>query len=173
MRVDRVRLNDFIDEITSVLYRLNADNRLEEFLEQHNFELDTEDILFDRLRAKILIIGQLAIDKSNFQKLLKENKIDIDRVEIVGEYYDTVSYPWDRLRYNDKYSDVILGPMPHSGIGKGDYASVISRVQNEEGFPNVILASADATGGPKLTKSSLKAALEQTMFKKYCCKTKE
>ena len=63
--------------------------------------------------------------------------------------------------------------MPHSGIGKGYYASVISRVQNEEGFPNVIVASADATGGPKLTKSSLKAALEQTMFKKYCCKTKE
>lgn len=168
MRVERTRLNEFIEEITVLLYQLNSENKLENFLNEHNFELETEDIEFDRQRAKILIIGQLSIDKTVLNKLLGEFKIDVNRVEVAGEYYDGASYPWDRLKYNDKYSDVIVGPMPHSGVGKGDYASIISRVKNEEGFPNVIEAVPEADGGPKLSKSSLRRAIQETKFIKYC-----
>lgn len=168
MRVDRSRLADFVNDITTVIYQLNSNNQLEIFLKEHNFELETQDIEFDRMRAKILLIGQLSIDKTSLFKILSEKKIDRDRVEIVGEYYDAASYPWDRLRYNDKYSDVIIGPMPHSGIGKGHYASIISRVKNEEGFPNIIVAGEDINGEPKMSKNSLKSALDKTMFKKYC-----
>ena len=108
------------------------------------------------------------IDKSNLAKLLRCYRIDVDkRVEIAGEYYDAVNYPWDKLKYNDKYSDVIVGSMPHSGNNKGEYASIISRITSEEGFPNVIQA-VDSNGELSLNKSSLKRALEQTKFIKYC-----
>lgn len=168
MRVDGSRLREFVDDITNLIYSLNSQNRLEAFLEEHHFELETEDVSFDRKKAKILIIGQLLIDKTNLEKMLRYYKIDVERrVEIAGDYYDAVNYPWDKLRYNDKYSDVIVGSMPHSGNGKGDYNSIISRVTREEGFPNVILAL-DSNGELALNKSSIKKALEQTKFIKYC-----
>ena len=53
---------------------------------------------------------------------------------------------------------LIVGPMPHSGSGKGGYGSVISALESEDGYPPVVRLGSN---GLKITKSDFRAKLEE------------
>ena len=48
--------------------------------------------------------------------------------------------------------------MPHSGSGKGDYSSVISAIEAEEGYPPVVRLGSN---GLKITKSDFRSKLTE------------
>ena len=62
--------------------------------------------------------------------------ISKDRVELHLEYKPN-GFNIDTLKYSLDYSLVLLGPMPHSMEGKGEYTSIITRMEREAGFPPV------------------------------------
>ena len=54
----------------------------------------------------------------------------------------------------------MVGPMPHSGSGKGNYSSIISALESEEGYPPVVRLGSN---GLKITKSDFKMKLEEAL----------
>lgn len=50
--------------------------------------------------------------------------------------------------------------MPHSGHAKGDYSSVITALEQQEGYPPVVRMG---TNGLKITKTSFRNTLESLL----------
>lgn len=167
LRLERGDLNDVLLKFTQEINEANANGTVDDFARKHGLDISAqEDIGFDKKRAKILIIGELVVDRETLRKVLRQNGIDEERVEVEGEYDDASNYCWEKLRFNRDYSDVIVGPQPHKTTGAGDRSSVISVIESQEGYPNTIRAGLD--GELKLTKSSLDAALKKTKFMQFC-----
>lgn len=59
-----------------------------------------------------------------------------------------------KYQYNDDYSLIIVGPIPHSMRGMGEYSSIIAKMEQEDGYPPVIRANNG--NGLKLTVSMVK-----------------
>ena len=51
---------------------------------------------------------------------------------------------------------ILFGPVPHSGKAKGDWGSVISGMEKEEGFPTIVRLG---TNELKITRNSFQTAL--------------
>ena len=57
---------------------------------------------------------------------------------------------------------IMVGPMPHSAKAKDEYSSVISAIENKEGYPPVVRLGSN---GLKITKSDLKAKFAECLNK--------
>ncbi len=107
----------------------------------------------------ILVIGGSQISDSQIYACFKSVGIDKNRVELLTDYSDTMKYEYNKLQYNPKYRLVLIGPVPHSVNGVGNYSNIISKIQMEDGFPRVIKLTDDHK--LKITKSGLKKVLEE------------
>ena len=54
------------------------------------------------------------------------------------DYKDAKTFPFGKLQWNPQYCLILVGPQDHSGISKGDYSSIIAKLEQEDGFPPVI-----------------------------------
>lgn len=163
--ISRGQLLDILLSFERSAYQANEEGRIFAFLREHGISYEEEDEFpYDRRKVKILIAGASMIDVRAITRLLKEYGIDPERVDTVLEYDELQKYRWSALQYSQKYSDVIVGPMGHSSVGAGDYSSVITRMESEDGWPNVVRATANQE--IKITKNSLKEALIKTLFYK-------
>jgi len=70
----------------------------------------------------------------------------------------------DSLKYNFNYSLILIGPVPHSLKGKDSYSSIITRMENEIGFPPVFRLN--STNELKITKTSIKDAIQQAIIQR-------
>lgn len=143
----------------------NSHGKIFDFLKEHNIPYDTcDECDYDKSTVKLLIAGGSFLKKDHILKVLKKLGIDKNRVDFILDYNELKSFRWNDLQYSWKYSDVVFGPCPHSAIGKGDFGSIISRMEKDDGWPNPIKASAN--GELKFTQQSLIKALEETEFYK-------
>ena len=62
--------------------------------------------------------------------------------------------------YDPNYSLILVGPMPHSTTGKGDFSSTIAAMEQTEGYPPVIRLGSN---GLKVSKSGIRDALIKGM----------
>ena len=62
------------------------------------------------------------------------------------------------MQWQPTYSAVLVGPMPHSGTTKGDFSSIKSAIENEEGFPPIVRLG---TNGLKISKSDFRIKLQE------------
>ena len=164
-RLSRGQLQNILMDFEREAYQANARGTIFAFLKSHGIPFEEEDEFpYDKSRVRILVAGQSSIDTREVVKTLKQLGVDPDRVDLILDYDDIQKYKWTALQYSDKYCDVIVGPMGHSAVGKGDYSSIIARMEQEDGWPNVIRAIAN--GELKISKNSLREALEKTLFVK-------
>lgn len=162
-RLSRGQLSDILLAFERQAYEANAKGTIFDFLKAHGIAFEEEDEFpYDRSRVRILIAGESLVEMREIIKVLKQTGIDPSRVDTVLEYDSLQKYKWGSLQYSNKYSDVIVGPMGHSALGKGNYSSIISRMESEDGWPNIIRAT--ASGELKITKNSLREALQRTLF---------
>lgn len=110
--------------------------------------------------GKILVIGEPACKVKDIRGIFKSFGL-VDRLEYYLDYDSIQGYNFNRLRNNSKYSLIIVGPMPHSTQGAGDYSSVIARMEDSDEFPSVVRATAN--GRLKITKSNLKQILQNAL----------
>lgn len=74
------------------------------------------------------------------------------------EYEDAKKFNFQKMQWQLTYSLLMVGPMPHSGSGKGDYGSIISALELEDGYPPVVRLESN---GLKITKSDFRAKLSE------------
>ena len=154
-------LND--EGLLSTLIRLNTNERLEDFLDLlgHPELLEKNEHFFHAPSdGKIIILGQSSIRDADIISAFKEYGISKDRIELHTEY-NLGGFNVDVLRYSPSYSLILFGPVPHSIQGKGNHSSLITTVEQEQGYTHSIRLSAN--GELKITKTSLKEAIQKAI----------
>ncbi len=105
---------------------------------------------------KILILGAMRIKKDVAKGIAKQFDFTSDQLEFV-DYDDVKGYPIQKLQYNNHYCGIVLGPIPHSATGTNGESSIITHIENTEGYPLHVRATANEA--LKITKTSLLEAL--------------
>jgi len=108
----------------------------------------------------VIIIGDSAVKTNHILGIVKEYGYDKDNVKLYLDYDKLTNLEFRNFQYNDKIDGVIVGPVPHSAKGRGDYSSIIQTITEEEGYPKVIRCQAEG-GNLKITKSSLHKAMKE------------
>ncbi len=154
-------------QLFPTLITLNQNERLGRFLDlldQRELIAPDESGFVSLPDKNILLLGHSKLKDEFIYKTFTEIGISKNRVELHTEYKpDRVNI--DSLKYSTQYSLILLGPMPHSMPGKGDFSSVIVRLETEDGFPPVKRITVN--GELKITKSSLKSALASAIERKW------
>lgn len=86
--------------------------------------------------------------------------LEKNRFDFYLEYDDAKTFNFKKIQWNSTYTAVLVGPMGHSGAGKGNYSSVISAIESEEGYPPVIRLGSNEL---KITKTNFKNKLMELM----------
>lgn len=89
-----------------------------------------------------------------------------DRVELALDYNEAEKYQYKKVHYNPNYRLVLFGPVPHSIKGNSGSSSILSKMENEEGYPKVIRLT-DSNNKLKITKTNLKMVLQKEIAQEY------
>lgn len=108
--------------------------------------------------GKILVIGDSQVKKEHLLAVAKDLGINKNRFEFVLSYEEGKMYDTSKTQWNESYCLILFGPLPHSGIAKGDFGSKIESAKNEAGYPPVKMLVANEQ--LKITKNNFKQALE-------------
>lgn len=148
------------DYLTAAIANLNRSGQLEDLLHLLGMEhlLKKENAYEVYKTGKIVVIGQSEVKAEVLLGIAKKLGLAKDRFELHLDYYDAKDFNFKKMQWQPSYSLIMVGPMPHSGSGKGDYGSVISAIETEEGFPPVVRLG---TNDLKITKSDFKSKLEE------------
>ena len=107
------------------------------------------------------------MDNLTVQKKLKLISDCIASEDSVGKLHIDVrkmyAYLAERATHAETYSDIIIGPNPHSMKNKGDGSSIIATIQNNPTeYPK--LGFATANNELKITMTNFKELLKQTRY---------
>lgn len=159
--LDIEELEDLIEKvkehIEKELIKANRSGELKEFLIKCGY-IEESYFYSEPNTSKVLVIGDSRVPESALNGVIKELGLDQDRFEFVLNYNDAKNFPMEILKYNSKFCDVLIGPVPHKTTGMGDCSSNIAEITNHpEDYPklNVMRAS----GKIKITKTSFREAL--------------
>ena len=132
--------NIFNDDLLSIISMLNRKEQLEDFLQlvghpellpgKKSFQLTKE--------GKIIVVGHSDVKQKHLEGVVKELGLDVDRFEFHLDYDDGISKKVKYWQCNPNLSAILVGPMPHSGEAKGDYSSVITALESEDGYPPIV-----------------------------------
>ena len=152
------------EHIEKEIIKANRSGELDEFLVKCGY---VEESYFYSVpnTSKVLVIGASQVAENVLKGIIKDLGLDKDRFEFILDYNDAKNFPMDILKYNSKYCDILMGPIPHKTTGMGDCSSIIAEITNhQEDYPklNVMRAS----GEIKITKTSFKEALLNSQFYK-------
>ena len=154
------------DRLTEVLTRLNRSGQLDDLLEL----LDMSELLhpapvFESYKnGKIVVIGESDVKEKVLLAIAEDLGIDKERFEFCLDYDRTKKFNYRKLQWAPIYSLILVGPIPHSGTGKGDYSSTITALENEEGYPPVERLG---TNSLKITKSCFRSKLQEMLDEKH------
>lgn len=153
------KLHFILDErLEEILMRLNHTGRLEELIDLLGLsELIGRENNAHPKEGKIVIIGQSEVGEDKLIAIAKNYGIEKSRLEFCLDYYDAKNYDFRKTQWSPEYTAILVGPMPHSGASKGDYGSVISALEQQDGYPPVIRMGSN---GLKITKTSFRSTLE-------------
>lgn len=155
MELEESLQEELEDNLLSILTRLNRTNQLEELLLLMGLEklLRSNNGYQVFKNGKILVVGQSDVKSDVLLTVASKLGIDKSRVELHLDYEDAVKFDFKKIQWQTNYSVILVGPMPHSGISKGDYASVIAAIENEDGYPPVKRLGSNTL---KITKSDFR-----------------
>ena len=163
--LDFEALIEIVEKFRENLFIANrgGEQELNFFLTKHNINISKKECIFsyiDVRNSQILVVGNLNIKHKDIVGLCKDIGIEPERLVFVS-YDEATNYPFDSLRYSNKYSDVIIGATPHKGRGIGDCNSIITYLQSTpEEFPKFIIA--EDSNGLNLNKTTLRNSLLNT-----------
>ncbi|STY91778.1 Uncharacterised protein [Megamonas hypermegale] len=146
------------NNFSEILFRVNYSGQLSELLNV----LGLESLLpYQRVNSKkqgvILVIGQSEVKQNKLLAVAKELGFDKNRFEFCLDYNEAKTFPYRKMQYSPKYSAVLVGAMPHSVKDKGDFSSMITAMEKQEGYPPVIRMGSNEL---KITKSNFEQALK-------------
>ncbi|AVP54610.1 hypothetical protein C3B72_05510 [Clostridium tetani] len=140
-------------------------SELRAYLKSMGLEELTPEIDNFQPNGDIYILGDLSIKDNIVYQIFKDLSIDVNRVKIVKGYNEFKTYNFNRFQHDYSVRLIFVGPMPHSTQDKGDYSSIISRIEQEEGFPKIVRLGVE--GNLKVTKTNLKEAVIKEIESNY------
>ena len=150
-----------IDEnLTGILTRLNREGKLDDLLQLLNIQPIEESHYLCYDNGTIIVIGESKVSETDLIGVAKSMGFNKNRFEFYLDYEDGKHFDSSRIQWNPSYSLIMVGPMPHSGEGKGNYGSVIAAMEQDEGYPPVIRLGSN---GLKITKSDFRAKLQEAI----------
>ena len=159
------KLRNVLDERSEeILVKLNRDEKLTELVKLLGIPELLGDVMGDERHrdGKIVVIGQTSTNVDILIGVAKNFGFQKDRFEFYLDYNDPKRFDNRKMQYSPNYSCILVGPMPHSGIQKGEYSSIIAALMEEEGYPPVCKMGQDEL---KITKSSFRRTLEELISK--------
>ena len=163
-KMDLIQLRESVfQKITKELTNAYFNGTIDDFLEKYDLKEENTDesFYYDSNNAKIIVIGDSRISKSDMEGLAKHNGINPRRIEFVLDYEKLTNFNFEKFRNNMKYSDILVGPIPHKVKGLDAASSFLNMVNNQpDCFPRVI-ALRDANE-LKITKQSFLNGLLKT-----------
>lgn len=161
--LEDVLLAELNERMTEILSKLNRSEQIEELLALLGMSdlLKQDDGYRPYTKGKIVVIGESKAKLNTLLAIVKTMGLDKNRFEWYLEYEDAKTFDFNKMQYNPNYSLVMVGPMPHSGHGKGDSGSMIANLEKQSGFPPVVRLG--NSNGLKITKSEFEAKLVQAL----------
>lgn len=141
-------INSFLN-ITGLDYLLAEDER----------DANTQD-----KSGKIVIIGDSKISNKIIRGIFKDMGISPDRAILHTDYHKVQKLNYHDMQYNDNYALILFGPVGHSARDKGMYGSIITALEQEDGYPPVLRLGENKL---KISKTGLKNALKTAITEGY------
>ena len=139
-------------------------NEMEDLLDKYGIILEEEERMPINTRTyRVLVIGELAGNKKDYQIAAKKIGINPDNIEFM-DYDESKKLDARRLEYSNEYSDIIYGPAPHKTNEMGDTSSLLALIRNNPTrYPRLIRSKANSVDG--------KLKISITGFKEYLTRT--
>lgn len=148
-------------KVFEIISILNRTGQLDSLLNMLGIVNDDSTSLPNR-KGKIVIVGDSEISKQQLEGIAKECGIAKTRFETCLDYYEAKKFNFGKLQYNENYSVVLVGPMPHSTWGKEEFSSTLTALEKSEGYPPVFRLGSNCL---KITKSNFKSILMDLLEK--------
>ncbi len=156
-------LQKIIDKISKEIFQATEDLDVDNIMMKYGVTLDESVMPINKNSSVILVLGALQGKKSSYQMTAKKLNISEQNIEFIDDYSKMHTFNAEQLRYSDKYSDIIIGPTPHSMKNKGDFSSVITMIESKpKEYPKLLKAIAN--NSLKITNSNFKDLLQQTRY---------
>lgn len=144
---------------------MNYSGQLEDFLQLLGMEhlLRKESRYEVYKTGKIIVIGQSEVKPETLLSIAKQLGLDKNRFKLYLNYEDAKTFNFCKMQWQPTYSLVMVGPMLHSGSGKGNYGSIISALETDDGYPPTVRLGSN---GLKITKSDFRVKLKEMIESK-------
>lgn len=96
--------------------------------------------------------------------------ISPERLKLYLDYEKAQKLNYRKMYCNSRYALILFGPIGHSARDKGDYSSIITAIEGENGYPPVIRLG---TNELKVTKTGFKKALADAIECGYIIQDRE
>lgn len=165
LELEEILREVFDNNLEEILVKLNRSDSLADFLQL----IDMSELLQEseatecNNTGKIIVIGQSEVDKKKLEAVAKNLGIDKNRFEFCLNYEDAKTYNFQKTRWSDAYSAILVGQMPHSGKAKGDFSSIISAIEEQDGYPPIYRIGLSRL---KITKTAFRETLENLIQEK-------
>lgn len=157
-----------VDILEKIYHKLNKEineayynGTIDDVLLKYGLQDEIEYYYYDKSNSKILIIGHSMINKNDMINIARQYGINESKLEFKLDYKKLSNYDFSILKNNMNYSDILVGPMPHSVRGINSYSSFLVMTEREpESFPKITkLKDANEL---KITKETFKKAILNT-----------
>lgn len=158
------QIKEELDEhLEEILIKLNRDDKIDELLVLLGMKeiIEDYDETYENADGIIIVVGQSEVEKEKLLAVAKNYGLGKDRFEFYLEYEDAKKFDFRKTQWSSKYSCILVGQMPHSGYAKGDYGSVISALEKQDGYPPVVRMG--LSGGLKISKTSFRTTIEYVL----------
>lgn len=156
---DNIR-KELDDHLPAALSMLNRTGELEAFLKMLGMEdlLQSKPLYQVYKTGKIIVIGRSDVKAEVLLSIAKSLGLSKERFELHLDYEDGKTFDFEKTYWKPQYTLIMVGPMPHSGTGKGDSGSIIAKIESTEGYPPVVRLG---TNGLKITKTDFRNKLKE------------
>jgi len=158
-------LDKLVDKIQTEVFQANALGNVYQVFKKLGYEYIIDETVpyypyIDARHARILVLAY-QLNKDDLRMAAKKEGIDTNRIDFI-EYCS--QFDFGKLRYSQKYSDVLVGPIPHKGVKIGDSSSFLADcTKHPEQYPKVQRLE-DSTGNLKVTKTAFIIKLKLTNY---------
>lgn len=159
--LNAIEMENLVDEVTHILYTANRTGELDSILKSMGIDNYCDNPVYKTsTKGKIVVIGESNVKEKHLLGIGKSFGFEKNRFEMCLDYNESKTYDYKKLRYEPyKYSAVLFGAVPHSSTGKNCSGSVVSELQNQEGYPRT--EELMAGNHLKITKNNFREALEK------------
>lgn len=154
----------FNSNLNEILSSLNQSGQLIKILSMMGLEkLLPQNKVLVNTDKMIVVIGQSNAKVEKLIGVAKELGFRKEQFIFCLDYDEAKTFQYKKMQYSPKYAAILIGAVPHSTKDKGSFSSIISALEQQEGYPPVIRVGSNNL---KITKSSFKDSLLNLISKK-------